>query len=203
VNAEDAMKKVRLILVVMLFAILCHAAHAQDTLRPKFLIVDALEMTNLDGIESVEITSNRALSPVRTVLPVAHSPRISVMYGQRIDAQRWAVATKLASLTNQPVDYVYGGLTYRFIKGGNVNFQIDESIVNLAAATCNTGRCGLMPSLHFKGRDLVHLDTANPQWLPVGTLVHLVVDLCWGNLNAQAPLPRSRHNWAESKTIGR
>ena len=197
------MKKVRGILVVALLAIFCKTVHAQEALRPQFLIADSVEMTNLRGTASIDMTSEGALNPVRTVLPVAPSPHISAMYGQRIVAQRWAVATKLASLTHQPVDYVYGGLTYRFIKGGNVNFQIDESIVKLAAATCNTGRCGLMPSLHFKGRNLVHLDTANPRWLPVGPLVHLVVDLCWGNLNGQAPLPRSRHNWAESRTIGR
>lgn len=74
--------------------------------------------------------------------------------------------------------------------GGNWNFDWTkvtiggESLQKSDFSDCLWGRCGTFESLHFHNDGTVHVDTANPLFVPVGTMVHVGVDVFLGNVYA-------------------
>lgn len=84
--------------------------------------------------------------------------------------------------------------------GGNCNFSytgitIEGSLFDPSNLDCFQSRCGIFDSLHFHtSGDLAgyfHVDTANPYFLPFGSIVHLTADLIGGNTWWSAGIPRN------------
>ncbi len=79
--------------------------------------------------------------------------------------------------------------------GGNYNF--DLSRLNISGADvgsvgqgCIGGRCGIFDSLHFHSDGTFHVDTANPLFIPIGSLTHLIYDVIGGNTWWKDGIPR-------------
>jgi len=105
---------------------------------------------------------------------------------QMIQQAQLNVALNVAKVTGQPVDAIHADLKFSHIRGGNVNFVSQNGFVDFGAldAGCPSGRCGSAPSLHIKNGIFLHLDTGNPGWVPLGTLLHVIADGIYGNLTA-------------------
>jgi hypothetical protein len=100
-------------------------------------------------------------------------------------------------MTVQCAESIYASLTLNTdvgpsgLKGGNFNFLTGGLIVDLGP--CLSVRCGFFGSLHFnsvKNPTSVHFDKANPYIFPAGTLVHLFVDVIFGNTFWSSGIPR-------------
>jgi len=72
------------------------------------------------------------------------------------------------------------------LHGGNYNFDYSQVAVNGVAFDpseygCLGNRCGVFDSLHFNpDTQSLHVDTANPWFVPIGSLAHLLVDVIGG-----------------------
>lgn len=62
-------------------------------------------------------------------------------------------------------------LKYYETAGGNANFEGEHRRL--------PGRYG---NIHVRSDMRVHLDTANPNQIPFGTLIHFFVDVIYGNM---------------------
>jgi RHS repeat-associated protein len=73
------------------------------------------------------------------------------------------------------------------IEGGNYEFtyasiQINGQSVNPEEFGCVFSRCGTFDSLDYShGDGTFHVDTANPWFVPIGSIAHLLVDIVGGN----------------------
>jgi len=110
-------------------------------------------------------------------------------YGNVIEAQRQALAQKIADNSGGKITYqdAYDSLVKEggHLQGGNYNFR--ETVYGPGDLTCSGGnRCN---GIHFPSSDFVHLDTANPFSGPGGFLTHGFVDLFLGNF-AYTVIPR-------------
>jgi hypothetical protein len=70
--------------------------------------------------------------------------------------------------------------------GGNYNFsyagiEVDGQSVNVNELNCFASRCGTFDSLDYSHDNGFHVDTANPLFIPVGSVVHAIFDLIGGN----------------------
>ena len=87
------------------------------------------------------------------------------------------------------------------LQGGNYNFDytqvmIQGSPIDPTSFGCPADRCGIFDPLHFHTKPnsadfgTFHVDTANPFFIPVGSLAHLVVDIIMGNTIWASGIPR-------------
>lgn len=89
------------------------------------------------------------------------------------------------------------------IQGGNYDFsyenashQLDITIMGTTfdpsnLGDCLGGRCGIFNSMDFShGGGTFDVDTANVWFIPVGTVVHTVVDVVLGNTVWSSGIPR-------------
>jgi RHS repeat-associated protein len=80
--------------------------------------------------------------------------------------------------------------------GGNYNFnfaniQINGQNVNPNEFGCVFSRCGILDSMHFNfSQQTFHVDTANPWFAPIGSFLHLGVDVIGGNWWWRGEIPR-------------
>jgi RHS repeat-associated protein len=114
---------------------------------------------------------------------------ILATYGAQIDAQRQALAAKIAASSGGKISYqqAYDSLnpSTGHLQGGNYNFA--ETIYGPGNLTCGgNDRCN---GIHFPSAGFVHLDTSNPFTGPGAFLEHGFVDLFLGNF-AYTVIPR-------------
>jgi hypothetical protein len=110
-------------------------------------------------------------------------------YGAQIDAQRTALAHKVADSSNGKISFeqAYASLDPNggHLQGGNWNFV--ETTYGPGDLSCGAAsRCN---GIHFPDDGFVHLDTSNPFTGPLGFFEHGFVDLFLGN-TAYTVIPR-------------
>jgi len=116
----------------------------------------------------------------------------------RQENQRRHLARNYVMESGLSYPQVYSNISFRETIGGNANFrwvrgQLDP-LIDLNEMVRN--RTPGMPSIHLKrsrrlDMDLLHVDTANPWWkIPIGFLIHGLIDVVFGNINGQVPILR-------------
>jgi hypothetical protein len=110
---------------------------------------------------------------------------IRQQYAPQIESQRTALLNAIAGKLSIPVhcsegvpdcaDNYVGKADDGYVKGGNFNFP-----TTLSSSLCPSGRCD--DGIHITANGYVHLDSANPQNVPWGTIVHFGIDIIVGNL---------------------
>jgi RHS repeat-associated protein len=123
----------------------------------------------------------------------------AIQFGQQ------ACAGQVASAVGGCIQQVYNQLAdagASALQGGNYDFsyadqsgnlliQINGQYVNPSDFGCPASRCGTFDSLDYShGNGTFHVDTANPLFFPVGTVVHTVVDVVGGNTWWSGGIPR-------------
>jgi len=79
--------------------------------------------------------------------------------------------------------------------GGNYNFDSTQVVIqgdhiSGGGLGCVWGRCGIIDSLHFHSDGTFHVDSANPWFIPIGSAIHLGVDIIGGNSWWSQGIPR-------------
>lgn len=97
---------------------------------------------------------------------------------------------------------VYGSITTvpgpdrrPLLVGDNYNvdyssIRIHNQPVIMEEFGCLGSRCGMFNTLDYSHSHGFHIDTANPLYFPVGTIVHLIADLIGGNTWWKGGVPR-------------
>jgi hypothetical protein len=84
------------------------------------------------------------------------------------------------------------------LEGGNYDFSYTNILINNNAVdptefNCPFSRCGTFNSLDYShGDGTFHIDTADVWFIPIGSIVHLVVDIWGGNTWWSGGIPRPR-----------
>ncbi len=117
----------------------------------------------------------------------------AIQYGQQ------ACAGQAPSAVTSCIQQVYDALAQQGtppMQGGNYDFsfaniQINGQSVSPNEFDCAFSRCGTFDSLDYShGDGTFHVDTANPFFLPVGTVLHTIVDVLGGKTWWSGGIPR-------------